>query len=312
MENKEITEIKRQAYAENGKKIGSNKGSGGKQHITPFVANAILMSVAIIWGGGFIAGKVALESSTPQWILFIRFGLASLCMALLFFRRIKNASVCCIKWGVVLGLLQFVGLYIQLFALQYTTTAKQSFLAATYVLFTPFAAWLIFRKKITACSCAAAVLALLGIAFLSLRGSQEIQIGDFITLGFALVFSVQIVLMGKLSQEYEIISLTFFQLLSAAAFAGAAALLSGIPTAAVTLRSGLGILYLGVANTAVAFGLQNFAQKYTSESQAALILSLESVFGLLFSIWFYDAVITWQMGIGCILIFAALTVSGKG
>lgn len=303
--------MKRQAHAEN--ENGSISGSikGGKSYITSFMANAILLSVAIIWGGGFIAGKVALESSTPQWILFIRFGLASLCMALLFFRRIKNASATCIKWGILLGLLQFVGLYIQLFALQYTTTAKQSFLAATYVLFTPFAAWLIFHKKITAYSCIAAVLALLGIAFLSLRGSQEIQIGDFITLGFALVFSVQIVLMGKLSQEHEIISLTFFQLLSAAVFAGAAALLSGVPTAAVTLRSGLGILYLGVVNTAVAFGLQNFAQRFTSESQAALILSLESVFGLLFSIWFYDAVVTWQMGVGCVLIFAALMVSNK-
>lgn len=303
--------MKRQAHAEN--ENGSISGSikGGKSYITPFMANAILLSVAIIWGGGFIAGKVALESSTPQWILFIRFGLASLCMALLFFRRIQNASATCIKWGILLGLLQFVGLYIQLFALQYTTTAKQSFLAATYVLFTPFAAWLIFHKKITAYSCIAAVLALLGIAFLSLRGSQEIQIGDFITLGFALVFSVQIVLMGKLSQEHEIISLTFFQLLSAAVFAGTAALLSGVPTAAVTLRSGLGILYLGVVNTAVAFGLQNFAQRFTSESQAALILSLESVFGLLFSIWFYDAVVTWQMGVGCVLIFAALMVSNK-
>ena len=193
MGNKYITGIKRNEH------IGNEGENGRKSHITPLIANVILISVAIIWGGGFIAGKVALESSTPQWILFIRFGLAALCMALLFFRRIKNASASCVKWGALLGLLQFIGLYIQLFALQYTTTAKQSFLAATYVLFTPFAAWLIFRKKITAYSCAAAVLALLGIAFLSLRGSQEIQIGDFITLGFSLVFSVQIVLMGKLS-----------------------------------------------------------------------------------------------------------------
>ncbi len=277
--------------------------------LTPKTANLLLLLVAIIWGGGFIAGKVALETAAPQWILFVRFSLAALCMGLLFFRQIKAADAACIRWGLALGILQYAGLFIQLFALQYTTTAKQSFLAATYVLFTPFVAWLIFRRKISLQSYLAAALALCGIAFLSLGDIQKIQSGDFLTLGFALIFSVQIVLVGKLSQRFAIIPLTFYQMLGAAVFAGITACLSGLPEQIVSLRSVLGILYLGILNTAVAFGLQNFAQRFTSAAHAALLLSLESVFGLAFSLLFYGDPFTLRMGIGCMLIFLSLLVS---
>ena len=74
------------------------------------------------------------------------------------------------RWGILIGLLQFAALFVQLFALQYTTTAKQSFLAATYVLFTPFAARILYRKKILPKNYIASLLALAGIAFLRHSG----------------------------------------------------------------------------------------------------------------------------------------------
>lgn len=274
-------------------------------------ADAILLSVAVIWGWGFIAGKIALETAPPQWILFFRFSIAAICILALFFKQIKNADKACVRWGILIGLLQFAALFVQLFALQYTTTAKQSFLAATYVLFTPFAARILYRKKILPKNYIASLLALAGIAFLSLRGSAEIQIGDFITLGFALLFSAQIVIVGNLPEKCETIPITFYQTLASAVFAGIAAFCTGIPNGLFSIHSWTGIVYLGVINTAVALGLQNFAQKYTSESHAALLLSLESVFGLLFSILYYGDILTLRMAIGCALIFAALLVSNR-
>lgn len=274
-------------------------------------ADAILLSVAVIWGWGFIAGKIALETASPQWILFFRFSIAAICILALFFKQIKNADKACVRWGILIGLLQFAALFVQLFALQYTTTAKQSFLAATYVLFTPFAARILYRKKILPKNYIASLLALPGIAFLSLRGSAEIQIGDFITLGFALLFSAQIVIVGNLPEKCKTIPITFYQTLASAVFAGIAAFCTGIPNGLFSIHSWTGIVYLGVINTAVALGLQNFAQKYTSESHAALLLSLESVFGLLFSILYYGDILTLRMAIGCALIFAALLVSNR-
>lgn len=178
-------------------------------------ADAILLSVAVIWGWGFIAGKIALETASPQWILFFRFSIAAICILALFFKQIKNADKACVRWGILIGLLQFAALF------------------------------------------------------------------------------------------------TFYQTLASAVFAGIAAFCTGIPNELLSIHSWTGIVYLGVINTAVALGLQNFAQKYTSESHAALLLSLESVFGLLFSILYYGDILTLRMAIGCALIFAALLVSNR-
>ena len=272
-------------------------------------AEILLLIVAIIWGGGFIAGKVALETASPLWIIFLRFSLAALCLGIVFFKQIKSAGKACVRAGLGIGLLQDLALFVQLYALQYTTTAKQSFLAATYVMFTPFVAWLIFKKKISIQNYLAAALALIGIAFLSLNGSLEIQFGDMLTLGFALIFSLQIILMSRISPKFDIIPLTFYQMLGAAIFGGIAAFASGMPAELFSHRSMLGILYLGIFNSAVAFVLQNFAQRFTSESKAALLLSLESVFGLAFSLMFYHDPFTLKMAIGCALIFLSLMVS---
>ena len=178
-------------------------------------ADAILLSVAVIWGWGFIAGKIALETASPQWIIFFRFSIAAICILALFFKQIKNADKACVRWGILIGLLQFAALF------------------------------------------------------------------------------------------------TFYQTLASAVFAGIAAFCTGIPNELFSIHSWTGIVYLGVINTAVALGLQNFAQKYTSESHAALLLSLESVFGLLFSILYYGDILTLRMAIGCALIFAALLVSNR-
>lgn len=74
-------------------------------------ADAILLSVAVIWGWGFIAGKIALETASPQWILFFRFSIAAICILALFFKQIKNADKACVRWGILIGLLQFAALF---------------------------------------------------------------------------------------------------------------------------------------------------------------------------------------------------------
>ena len=97
---------------------------------TLLLADMTLFIVAAIWGGGFVAGKYALKGLGPLAILMYRFCGAAIIMGLIFNRRIRLAERGIIKYGLLLGVLQFLGLLIQLFGLQYTTPAKQSFLYA--------------------------------------------------------------------------------------------------------------------------------------------------------------------------------------
>ena len=75
------------------------------------------------------------------------------------------------------------------------------------------------------------------------------------------------------------------------------------------MSSIMGVLYLGVFSTTVAFLLQTVCQKDVSETKSAIILSLESVFGTILSVIILHEVLTIRMVIGCLVIFSAIIIS---
>lgn len=273
------------------------------------LADFVLLCVAAIWGGGFVAGKFSLSGLTPIAILMYRFTGAALILGLFFFKRIKGDGRKVVKYGCILGSIQFFALLIQLVGLQYTTPAKQSFLAATYAVLTPLIVWWTTKVRPQKKDALAALLALAGIALISLNSALEIQMGDFITIGFASVFSLQIVLTARYVKSVDAIALTFYQFFFSALLSVAAVIVTGTDIACTAGESMGGVIYLALVNTALAICLQNIAQRYTKESHTALLLSLESVFGFLFSVLIYKEKITLQIMTGCIFVLAALLVS---
>ena len=77
----------------------------------------------------------------------------------------------------------------------------------------------------------------------------------------------------------------------------------------VTTQGWLSVLYLGVVSTTICYLLQTACQKYIDETKAAIILSMESVFGTIFSILILHEVVTVRMVIGCAVILAAVIIS---
>ena len=66
------------------------------------------------------------------------------------------------------------------------------------------------------------------------------------------------------------------------------------------------IAYLGVMATTVALLFQNVGQLHSDTASASVILSLESVFGVICSVIFYHDRVTPPMLLGFVLIFAAV------
>ena len=112
------------------------------------LANLGLLLAAAIWGGGFLAGKFALAEYEPFTILAFRFLGSALCLGLIFCRSLRHTTKNVAKKGMLLGILQFVGLSVQLAGLDRTTPGKQSFLIASYVMFVPFLSCFLLRKRI--------------------------------------------------------------------------------------------------------------------------------------------------------------------
>ena len=273
-------------------------------------ANLMLLLAAVLWGGGFVAGKMALTGAAPFVILTWRFMISALVTFLLFARRIRRTPKRTALSGAAVGAIQMTALAVQLTGLQYTTSAKQSFLCTAYVAMTPFVSWLLLKKRPGIPAVLGGGLALLGIGLISLERDLSVNIGDGMSLGFAVMFALQIVLVGKfVAQETDSIQLTFFQFLSAAALALLICLLRGETLAVRGTEALMGLAYIAIPNTCIAFLLQNAAQKDTKDVVASLIMSLESVFGFAFSLLYYGEAVTWWLLLGGGLCFAAILLN---
>ena len=260
-----------------------------------------LVTVTIIWGGGFVASDIALKTLAPFQIMFLRFLIGAICMGVLAKKELKTITKDEILCGFLLGAALFTGFALQIVGLQYTTASKNAFLTATNVVMVPFIAFILERKKIELKSIAGAILALTGFS---------IGLGDSLTLGCAIGFAFQIYLTGKYVHRIRPAILNFMQMLSACILSFIGLLLSGkINLEGISSSGWLAMLYLGVVSTTLCYFLQTWAQKHVDETKSAIILSMEAVFGTVFSVILLQEEVTSRMILGSITILLAVLIS---
>lgn len=268
-----------------------------------------LLTVTVIWGGGFVASDMALETLTPFQIMAVRFLIAAVIMTLLGAKHIKTISKEEIRCGFWLGAALFGGFALQIIGLQYTTPSKNAFLTATNVVIVPFIALVIYKKKIAVRSLIGAFMAVVGAGVLSLKDDFSIGLGDGLTLLCAVCFALQIFLTGEYVGKIRPAVLNFLQMTAACVLSVGGLLISGDFVFAPSVRSLLAVLYLGIVSTTITYLLQTVSQKYVDETKSAIILSMEAVFGTFFSVILLHESITVRMLAGSALILAAVLVS---
>ena len=274
-----------------------------------YLAITGLVTVTIIWGGGFVASDMALESLRPFQIMAIRFLMASVLMGAASIRELKGINFKELQAGILMGTALFVGFAFQIVGLQYTTPSKNAFLNALNVLMVQFISFILLRKKISRKSIAGAAMAIVGVGLLSLEKNMSLSMGDALTLVCAVGFAFQIFFTSEFVKKYRAVVLNFIQMLTAVLLSAACLFLFGETNFHVTPQGWLSVLYLGVVSTALCYLLQTASQKYVDETKSAIILSMESVFGTLFSILILHEQVTLRMVCGCIIILAAVIVS---
>lgn len=271
----------------------------------------LLLIAALIWGSSFIVMKSAVDFLTPAVLLFLRFSLAAILLSLIFIKKIKNLNFQQIKGGLLTGSCLFAAYYVQTWGLNYTTPGKNAFLTAVYCAIVPFLVWLFYHKRPDIYNFIAAFICVLGIGCVSLDEHLTMNIGDFLTLCGGFLYACHILLIKKFSKGIDGGAFTSLQFMGGAMVSFVFALLTEDLSIITQIQPSiyLQILYLVVFATAFTMFCQTTGQKYTSECNASLILSLESVFGVAFSIAFYGEILTFKILLGFILIFIAIVIS---
>ena len=268
-----------------------------------------LVFVAMIWGSAFVVVKSATATVPTALLIFYRFGIASVLMGALFFRRLRGLTASDFKWGLLIGFQTFLAFALQTGGVKRTTAGKNAFLTTAYCVIVPFLYWAVRREKPRRAQLFSAFLCIAGIGLLSLETGGNVNLGDLLSLACSFVFAIQIVTIGILTENADPIRLCFTQTAATAALALPAALFTGPLPAALPAGSVFSLLYLGVVSTMLTTVLQNICQKYTPPSKASLIMSLESVFGTVCGILVLHEGLSLRTFAGFALIFAAIVLS---
>ena len=170
---------------------------------------------------------------------------------------------------------------------------------------------LYFKKKPDKAQIFAAILCFIGVGFVSLDSSLKVNLGDLYTLIGGFLYAVHIIVCEKAMKKTSPIIITALQFAFASIFSFIAASLFEDISVVFHIDSSiyLQILYLAFFATTLCYLFQNVGQKFVNENIAALLLSLESVFGVFFSILFGQEIMTLQIGLGFMIIFISVLIS---
>lgn len=281
-----------------------------KKFVT-FLASAGLIFVTMIWGFAFVVVKNSLDAVPPIWMMAFRFTIAAVVLSLIFIRSFRKLNIQTLKHGFLIGIWLFLAYAFQTIGCNYTTAGKNAFLTTVYVVLVPFINWAITKNKPDVYSIIAALLSFTGIGLLSLQGDLSVNIGDVLTLICGFCYAMQIIYIARYSQGDDPILLAILQIALTAVLSWICApLIDGpLPKAALGDTAIIGsMLYLGLGSTMLCFLLQTVCQKYLEPSLASLLMSFESVFGMLSSVIFLHEMLSGRNIAGCALMFVAVVL----
>lgn len=270
-----------------------------------------LVVTAIIWGSAFVVMKTSVDVISPTYLLALRFTIAFFALTAVFLKRVRTVNKSDLVCGLVLGFFLFISYFLQTYGLIYTTASKNAFITTLYVILVPFLHWFFNKKKPKKNNIEAALIAVIGLGFLSLNGDLSINAGDFLTFLCGISFACHIVFIDRYTKTHDPIVLTVLQMGVAAGLSWVVApvLEGGLNVSSINHSMLVSLLYLGIFSTMICFLLQNVGQKHLSPNTSSIILSFEAVFGLLFSVLLLGEPVTLKLLIGCSLMFLSVILS---
>ena len=274
-----------------------------------FLANCALFAAAIIWGSSFIIMKNSVDVFMPFTLLALRFTMGTAVLALVFLKKLKQINKEYLKSGLIIGVCLFIAYGTQTIGITDTSPGKNAFLTAIYCVIVPFLFWITSRKRPDVYNFVSAIMCIAGIGLVSLTETLTIGFGDTFTLIGGFFYAVHMIAIVHCSKDKDPVLITILQFAVATVLAWIVSLTCESFPAHIPSETVFGLCYLGVFPTAVAMLFQNIGQKYTNPTSAAIILSLEAVFGVLFSVMMGAEMLTPRIVAGFVVIFVAVIIS---
>ena len=280
---------------------------------------ALLLLCTMIWGMAFVAQSVGMDHIGPFTFQTVRcllavIGLLPIC---LISDRFKNDGKTFLsRWrdkslwraGILCGIPLFLASSLQQMGIVETDAGKSAFLTAMYIVFVPVLGVLVKRKPSKIIPLCVA-LAVAGLYFLSCFGVTQISTGDILLLGCAIAFAVQIIMIEMFGLNVDALRLNMIQAIICAILSGAVMAFTEEPTWQAIGECWVPLAYAGFLSMGIAYLLQILGQRDLDLSVASILLSMESVFAVIFgAIILHETMTKWEW-LGCVLMLTAVILS---
>lgn len=285
-----------------------NKSAESMDRLFTKLSPFILLTAVLLWGYSYIVTKNILNVTSPlvlTSVAYIYSGIAGIPVILMRRRYFKGKGLW--KESIVLGILLYAARLVQVFGCEYTTAGKNAFITSAYVVIVPVLGWMLLKEKLRAKNILFAVLTLVGIGIIALNDNfTGFNFGDLLTLVASVGFGVHIIYNGKYVEKNDPLLLGVLQLEVSAIISLLLMLVirPQLPSEFSTINLQIPFLYSGALSTMLGFLLQSFGQKYLEPNRTALIISLESVSGALFSALLLGEKYGFRLLIGCAIVLS--------
>ena len=281
--------------------------SGGKSARTR--SELLLAAVIVARSGSFLLSKIALRSMVPLNLLAVRFMMAFVFLALLFWRRLAKADLGTVWRGLLIGAVFIATMACELMGLRTSESSRIAFLENSAFVFVPIYQAVLTRRLPSLRSTVSVGVTLAGIACLTLKsGLTGFAAGDLFGVASAMLYAAAIVITDRSARGYDALTIGIVQVGGMALFSTLGALACGGPKLPPTMTEWLCVAGLALVCTGFGFTLQPVAQSGTTAERAGLFCALAPVSAGILALVFLGETFTARSLIGAALVMTGILI----
>ena len=240
--------------------------------------------MTVLWGLSFVVVKWALADAGFLGLTALRMSLGFVVLVLVGRAHLRQATALEWKAGLLCGAVLTGGYLLQTAGLRTCSAAAAGFLTAFYVALTPVLEGLVFRRMPSSRNVVVLVVAAIGIVVMVADQELRIAGGEVLVALSAVLWSAQIVIVGRVAKRVSARRLAAIQVGAVALASSVAFGVSAEPMPEFTPRLLACVAYLGIGTCALCFLIQAWGQRSVSPTRAATLYAGEPVFAAIFGV----------------------------
>ena len=270
-----------------------------------------LTLAASVWGGMFVAVKIAVEYIPPIPLVWMRYIVAFIVLAAVVVYQRENLKIARKDIALLLSI-GVIGHTISIVTQEYGTMFSSAQMGSVITSATPafmliFAAWLL-KEKMTVRKILSIILATVGVILIAGVDSMDMSklLGAFCSTVAALTWALMSVMLKLIPSRYSPLQINFYAVLTAIICLTPVNLptVSALPWDKILQPEIIGcVVYMGAISTAIAFLLWNKGLLLMEAGASGLFFFFQPIVGTFLGWLILDEQITLSFWIGSLLIF---------